>query len=305
MPASAASATARAQRVERVLHDAGHRRDRHAARSRPRARTCGSTSSAGCSRVSATRRRIAGVARSRRGRSFGNSCGCLRVARARRRRGRAVRRRPGAATSSAGVVRVVGTARASSSATRCRRRGRPAPVSNSSPSSISACAPIGAEHPASSRREHPALGVGGDAGRAVVERARRAPRSPARTSIASAPCPGAVGQRVDVEELGDRVEPRRGARGRPPRARRRRDSPSRDTRARRVSTLPRMSTTSRSGRRASSCARRRGEPVPTRAPGASLSRVTPSRGAERVARVRALRARRRSRGRGAARSAGL
>ena len=48
-------------------------------------------------------------------------------------------------------------------------------------------------------------------------------------------------------------------------------------RFRRVSTLPRIPTTSRSGRARSSCAPRRGEPVPTRAPAGSCARVMPSR----------------------------
>ena len=45
----------------------------------------------------------------------------------------------------------------------------------------------------------------------------------------------------------------------------------------RVSTLPRIATTSRSGRARSSWAARRGEPVPTRAPSGSCARVIPSR----------------------------
>ncbi len=49
------------------------------------------------------------------------------------------------------------------------------------------------------------------------------------------------------------------------------------TRPSRVGTFPRRSTTSRSGRAASSWAARRGDPVPTRAPGGSVSRVRPSR----------------------------
>ena len=49
------------------------------------------------------------------------------------------------------------------------------------------------------------------------------------------------------------------------------------TRPMRVPTLPRMSTISRSGRRARSCAARRGEPVPTREPSGRVSTVRPSR----------------------------
>ena len=49
------------------------------------------------------------------------------------------------------------------------------------------------------------------------------------------------------------------------------------TRAMRVPTLPRISTISRSGRRACTCAARRGDPVPTRAPVGRVSRVRLSR----------------------------
>ena len=116
-------------------------------------------------------------------------------------------------------------------------------------------------------------------------RARRASRerlvgsSPARTSTASAPWPGAgamtSGPNASVTASS------RPSRARPARARTTASrSPVRaepPTRPRRVSTLPRMSTTSRSGRAASSWAARRGEPVPTRAPGGRSASVSPSR----------------------------
>ena len=55
----------------------------------------------------------------------------------------------------------------------------------------------------------------------------------------------------------------------------------------RVSTLPRMSTTSRSGRAALSCAALRGDPVPTLAPSGSVVSVQSARD-QKIARVAAL-----------------
>ena len=67
----------------------------------------------------------------------------------------------------------------------------------------------------------------------------------------------------------------------------------RRTRPRRVSTLPRIGTTSRPRPSARSWATRRGAPVPTVEPGRQLAEGEPVAGDERVARVLARRARRR------------
>ena len=114
--------------------------------------------------------------------------------------------------------------------------------------------------------------------------------SPARASMASAPWPtaGSMSSKAKAKAASS-VGP--GARGRPPPARCR-PWPAPRTLRRRVCTLPRMSTSSRSGRRRRSCERRRRLELPTRAPGGELRRAA-RRGAlrarhEHVAHVLAL-----------------
>ncbi len=99
--------------------------------------------------------------------------------------------------------------------------------------------------------------------------------SSVRISRASAPWPGAVGQRSSSRcSVAASMRPMR---SRPAAASTTASRSPAVTRERRVSMLPRMSTTSRSGRSARICARRRGDPVPTRAPRGRVASVRPSR----------------------------
>src|SRR5450759_4330479 len=114
----------------------------------------------------------------------------------------------------------------------------------------------------------------GCSARKASARAEPGSRS-ARHSTASAPWPGAG--TINVGSSGTVVASRRPIRCRPAAASTTASRSPSVTRRSRVSTLPRRSTTSRSGRTASSWATRRGEPVPTRAPLGSPTRGRPSR----------------------------
>ena len=103
----------------------------------------------------------------------------------------------------------------------------------------------------------------------------RSVSSSALHSTASAPCPGAgsiwPGSRISE------AASRRPSRARPAAATTTASSSPSLTLRNRVSTLPRMASTSKPRPRARSCAVRRGEPVPTRDPLGSSASVTPSR----------------------------
>ena len=110
------------------------------------------------------------------------------------------------------------------------------------------------------------------------------PASSARHSRASAPCPTA-GSRTSVSRgraagslIAEAREPRGGEQQRV-------DLAGRATCASRVSTLPRRNTTSRSRRRARSCARRRTLAVPMRAPGGEPAEPVRPAADQHVARV--------------------
>ena len=140
-PSDAASATATRSDVPRVLHDAGHRRDRRRGVERPRARTAAARDRPACSRVSATSRRSAGVRRSRRGRSAGkrhdqatSPCGGRRRATlARSPHGLAVPRRAASRSDVAVLGERLGQRRRPTGSRRGRRRAGRAPR-RSSPS---------------------------------------------------------------------------------------------------------------------------------------------------------------------------
>ena len=110
---------------------------------------------------------------------------------------------------------------------------------------------------------------------------RNGPETVASVSTARAPWPGAVGhpampsRSVMTSSRPSRSSPATASTT----ASRSASTPTfvPSTRAMRVSTLPRSSTTSRSSRRRRTWARRRGDPVPTRAPAGRASSVRPSR----------------------------
>ena len=140
--------------------------------------------------------------------------------------------------------------------------------------------------------EEHALGGGAGAGVGVVERGdgRRG-----RGVVGRAPRRRAPPGRVRAASGGGRAArwPRRSGRGGAARRRRGRRHPGgpRTPARSRVSTLPRRSVTSRPRPSAASWARRRGDPVPTVAPGRQLAEGEPVAGDERVAGVLAGRAR--------------
>ena len=139
-------------------------------------------------------------------------------------------------------------------------------------------------------RRRPRGGWAGGRARAGRRRERRRSASAVRTSTASAPCPGAgamtSGSKVSVTASS------RPSRARPARARttasRSRSVRSRDPAEAGVDVAADVDDLE-VGRAASSCAARRGEPVPTRAPAGSVGERQPVAGAQRVARVLARR----------------
>ena len=106
--------------------------------------------------------------------------------------------------------------------------------------------------------------------------ARRGRGRPRGTRSASAPCAGAGSICSGVEQLGrlvDAAQPAQPGRGDDHGV----ELAGGDLARSRVSTLPRIGTTSRPRPRASSWATRRGDPVPTRAPAGSSPSTRPSR----------------------------
>ena len=147
----------------------------------------------------------------------------------------------------------------------------------STPSTTSASAPTGAEHPASSsaRRTRSAVVQARVSASSRAATRDAVPASSARTSTASAPWPGAGS--IWIGSISSVTSSTRPSRRSPAAARTTASSRPSATVRSRVSTLPRRSVTTSPRPRASSCARRRGDPVPTVAPAGSSPRVRPSR----------------------------